>query len=172
MRLMGRLFGLFRSHPISLGFSLAMFTFFGFIFGSYSNFSGFCKAQDVRLTDEQIVSAAVAREIKIHDAIASQAIDEGERPNDYPLSYSKIEEAVFVRYASVQDFLAANPNCCLLIRRVSGWSKESSYLAAFFGYYFSRVELIYKKYTAGERQMRRVIHIIDACGYSVDRRGG
>jgi hypothetical protein len=116
----------------------------------YLNFSGFCYSQVRFLPDSELLARAIQYDLK------NPPIGEGQ-----------------ISYASIDEFLTRNPNCCLLHRH--GGSLLDGILdgpwVRIFGWYIAVADVWYKFREDGPRNYYHSAIAVDSCGKVRERLG-
>jgi hypothetical protein len=123
-------------------------------FGS-ANYAGVCISKGSYLSDAELIKRATESEFQSHLAHIRY---EATRKADKWL----------LRYDSFEDFIARNPNCCML-RRIGRKGHEVELIDRLLGWFRSFVRIYYAYETnpndASHPKMKEVFLAVTNCGY-------
>jgi hypothetical protein len=115
----------------------------------YLNFSGFCWSERRYFSDRELIDRAILFDLK--------ALEDTDYIKDRK------------RYGSLDEFYAANPDCCRLVRGEHHLRAEADW--RWLGGYTAVAEVFYRLRDAGPRQFFYRYSLVSACGSVGDRMG-
>ena len=138
------------------------------------SFSGFCTKSSTWYSDQQMIDAAVAHEMKRQHSLARSL--SRNIPRDFPVSDWKPGDPNPVQlYDSVAQFHEINPDCCDLTRLNNAEWNENKITRSVDGHLFdifeiglyglaiNKVVVYYKKYKTGYYSFTKARIYMDSC---------
>jgi hypothetical protein len=124
-------------------------------FGS-ANYAGVCISKGSYLSDAELIKRAASREFQSH--LAHIRYYESTGGDDKGL----------IRYGNFEDFIARNPNCCM-VTRVAREGYEVELIDRLLGWFRSFVRIYYAYETnpndVSHPKMKEVFWAVTNCGY-------